>query len=289
MTRPCAARGTVLALALAMAAVAQTSPANRLGIAERMKQNGEALQHYTYKRRTEIIKKGEPRGARVDLIRYVNGHKETIPLETPERADRPPGGRGLRRKIVERKMEKKKEEMKAEMERLKGLMDSYLSPGSHAMAALLGKAQISRTGSGPDADIRLTVAGLNRPADSLTMVWSVVKRHPVKIEIRTDDSGKPVQLDIDYSTLPGGAFYPARIVISAPKKNLTLTITTFDYVLSPEAGCDHCPPFTPLCSRARRNSSPGFQVGNVGTLAISNPSVKPKSAICSMPAKSQSS
>ena len=231
MTNARAARHAILTLLLATGARAQTSPANHLDVAQRMKQNAETLKHYTYKRRTEIILKGQPRGARVDLVRYVNGSKETIPLETPERSEQSRGGRGLRGKLVKRKIQGKKEEM----ERLKEAMNSYLSPDSDKMGAILRNLRVSETSSGPDADLKLSASGVKNSADSFTMIWSKAKGQPLSVDIRAEADGKPVQITTEYSTLPDGTFYPAQTVISAPKKNLRLTITNYDYVPSTEA------------------------------------------------------
>lgn len=235
MTTIRTARNAILVLAFAIDAAAQTSPANRLDIAQRMKRNGEILEHYSYKRRTEVVVNGQPRGARVDLVRYINGRKETIPLQTPQRAEPPAGARGLRGKLAQRKIEKKKEEMRTELERLKDAMNDYLSPDSSSLRDILRNATISRTGSGSDAEVKLAAAGMKHPSDSFTMVWSTVKRQPVSVEIRTESDGKPLQFTINYSTLPNGAFYPATTVISAPKKNIALTITNYDYLPAAEA------------------------------------------------------
>jgi hypothetical protein len=235
MTGIRATRSLLLALAVATGAPAQVSSTNRLDIGQKMKQNAISLTHYTYKRRTEVVLKGQPRGARVDLVRYVDGHKETIPLETPARTEPSRRGRGLRGKLVEKKIEKKKEKMRAEIERLRGVMNGYLSPDSDSMRSILRKAEISKNGSGPDAQIRLTAVGLKQPSDSFTMVWSRATGQPVSIEIRAAAEGKPVQHSVNYSTLPDGTFFPAKTVISSSKKNVLLTITRFDYTGSPQA------------------------------------------------------
>ena len=75
------------------------------------------LKRYSYKRRTEIKTKDKS-FARLDLVRYVDGKMETIPLETPTRPDQSARPRGLRGKIAEKKIEQKKDEMKQEREQL---------------------------------------------------------------------------------------------------------------------------------------------------------------------------
>src|SRR3954471_7586222 len=107
MRVPCVLRKAVLTLVLSLGVVAaQGLTANEFGIGQSMKHNSDVLQHYTYKRRTEITLKGESRGERIDLIRTVDGRKETIPLETTGRTGEARSRRGLRGKIVERKIEK---------------------------------------------------------------------------------------------------------------------------------------------------------------------------------------
>src|SRR4051812_17541214 len=153
MTMTGALRHSLLALAIAVELLAQGPAGSGSDVREKLKANGEALKQYSYKRRTEITLKGEPRGARVDLVRYVNGEKETIPLEAPARNSASRNTRGIRGKIVERKVKEKREELKAEVEKLHVLMSNYLSPDSEAMGTLLQNGSISRAGSGPDAHL----------------------------------------------------------------------------------------------------------------------------------------
>jgi hypothetical protein len=224
----------VLAMACAMIAAAQTPPANGLGIGKKMNQNAEALKHYSFKRRTTIAVAGNLRGARVDLVRYVDGKTETIPLEMPTQPNRSGRG-GLRRMIVEKKIAKKKEEMKANMERLESLLHSYTSQRFDSMGSLLQKAAISRTSPGPNADVKVVATGLRQPSDSFTLIWSVMNHRPVEVDIRAELDGKPVHLTVDYASLPNGPYYPAHTTISAPKKELLITVDTFDYEVSGDA------------------------------------------------------
>jgi hypothetical protein len=239
---------TAILLMTTALGAAQTPPA--LGIGQDMKQNSEELKHYSYTRRTEIQIKDKSLGARVDLVRYLNGKMETIPIETPARPDQSGDRRGLRGRIVEKKMEQKKDEMKEERERLEGLLHSYLSPGTDSMRAMLEEAAISRMGPGPDADIKIVAKGIVKPSDSFTLVWSVVNRRPVSIDIRAELDGKPVQLTLEYDNLKGGPFYAAHTVIAMPKKETVIRIDTFDYKIAAQL-CE------PLCfsQRSRRGTA----------------------------------
>ena len=219
----------LIMLAVVAAAVAQVTQDNVPGIGQKMKQNAEALHQYSYKRRTEVRFKDQSRGARVELVRYVDGKMETVPLETPARS--PQQGRGgLRGRMVQ----KKKEEMKEEVEALTGLLHRYLTPASAGMGSLLEKASVSRTGPQPDAAVQVVAKGIVEPKDSLALTWSVVNHRPEKIEVHTELNGKPVSVTIEYASLPDGPFYPARTVVSSPKQDLAITIDSFEYVRAGE-------------------------------------------------------
>lgn len=222
---------TMLLLAFA-AAAAQTPAAAAPAIGQQMKQNEEALRQYSFKRRTQIEIKGKS-WTRTELVRTINGQKETIPLDAPRQAEQGQAGqfgagwRGhLLRGMV---MKQKKEEMKQDIENLQGLLQKYLPLGSEPMRAALKKAGISRTGEGPEGGIKVVANGVVEPKDSLTLYWNVTGRRPERIEVHSQLAGKPATADVNFASLPDGPFYAARTVVSEPKKNITITIDTFDY------------------------------------------------------------
>ena len=225
-------RSIVLLVATGAIAAAQPTPGARPDFGQKLRQNNRELQQYSFKRRIETNVKGR-RNQRVELVRFVNGKMETVPIGPLQGAAQSPG-RGLRGMIFGKEIEKKKEEMKEEAERLRNLVRQY-SPGSDAMQSALAKAAISRSGSGPDADIRVDAKGVIQPADSYTILWSVAKRRPVRIEIHAELDKKPVQLTMDYGSLAEGPFYAVHTVLSAPAKNLTVVVDTFDYTLTAKA------------------------------------------------------
>jgi hypothetical protein len=218
-------RRTILIIALANAVAAQTSSDIVPEIGQTMKQNLEVLRQYSYKRRTEIEVKGKSRGARVELVRYVDGRLETVPLETPPSQAGPGRQGGLRGRIIQNK----KEAMKEDVERLTNLLHRYVSPDTNSMRMVLDKAAVSRTDPQPEASIKVVAAGLVEPSDSFTLTWSAAEHRPEKIEIRTALDGKPVNAMVDYGCLPNGPFYAARTVVSDAKDDLRITLETFDY------------------------------------------------------------
>jgi hypothetical protein len=212
---------------VATLAIAQTRSGKQPEFGESVKHNAEILKQYSYKRRVEVSVRGRS-AERVELVRYVNGKMETVPLETPQHQAQQPRGRGLRGMLVRHEVAKKKEEMKEEVTRLIGLLHQY-SPESDAMRAALHDAVVSRVGPGRDTDISLKTTGVVNPHDSLTLLWSVTDRRPNRIEIHTELDKKPVELTIQYAALADGPFYQARTILSMPSKDLMLTIERFEY------------------------------------------------------------
>ncbi len=187
------------------------------------KENAQKLQQYGYKRRMDITVKGHS-SERVESVHYVNGKMETVPIETPQRQGGQVQGRGLRGMMVRKKVEKKKEEMKKEVAELRELLSQYTS-GSPSMRAALEKANISHE----NGNVKIEAKGVVQPADSFTMVWNAGAHRPERMEIHTILDKKPVQMMVEYASLRDGPFYPAHTVLSAPAKDLTVSIETFDY------------------------------------------------------------
>ena len=225
-------RSIALLAATSAMVAAQPVPEARPDFVQRLRQNSLELQRYSFKRRIETTVKRRT-NQRVELVRFVDGKMETVPLGPPPSAG-PAPGRGLRGMIVGKEIEKKKEEMKEAAEHLRNLVGQY-GPGSDAMHRALAKAVISRSGSGQDADIRVDLKGVIQPADSYTLLWSVTKHRPVRVEIHAELDKKPVQVTMDYGSLPEGPFYPVHTVLSAPAKELTVVVDTFDYTLTAKA------------------------------------------------------
>ena len=208
---------------LNFAALAQSPTEIGEAIGQSMKQNTANLRQYTYKRRTEIAVKGEVRSVRVDLVRFVGGEMEAIPLSQPPQQPAPGGIRG-------RIVEKKKEEMGEYMERLTSLCQRYLAPGGGDMQDLLQKASFSFSGQGGEKQVRIVVTGDVKLSDSVAMTFDLATHKPVQTQVRTDLDGDPVAISVDYSTLPDGTAYPARSVISYPKHEIRISMDSFDYM-----------------------------------------------------------
>jgi len=216
-------RNLILIFSTTVLAQAQTAPPARPEFGQGLKENAEKLQQYSYKRRLEITVKGRS-SQRLELVRYVDGKMETVPLEAPQRAGGQSQGRGLRGMIMRKEVEKKKEEMKKEVEQLRGLLKQY-TPGSPSMRAALEKANISHE----DRELKVEANGVVQPSDSFTLIWNTANRRPERLEIHTALDKKPVQMTIEYASLPDGPFYPARTTLTATAKDLTVSIDTFEY------------------------------------------------------------
>jgi len=196
-----------------------------LGIVAKLKSNAEALQHYAYRRRTSITTKDKSR-TRLELVRYVDGKMETVPLDSPDNAARSGGGRGRRRGMLGQNGGQKREEMREQVEQLNTMFRSYTAP--EGLQPMFAKAVVSREGTPPNIVIRASATGVVQPSDSVTWLWSVEHQRPNKIEIQTELDGKPVSMTVEFAEVANGPFYPAHVTIVEPKKDITVNIDQYD-------------------------------------------------------------
>ena len=208
---------------LSSAALAQSPLELGASIGQSIKNNAANLQRYTHSRSTEIVVHGEVKSTRLDLVRFVRGEMETIPLSQSLQQPEPGGIRG-------RIIEKKKEEIREYVDRLISLSRRYLTPGAGDISDVLQKASFSLLGQ-PPAQVRITIAGYVKPSDSFTMTIDLATRTPVQTLARTDLDGGPVDITVDYSRLPDGTPYPSQARISSLRRDIRVSIDSFDYEL----------------------------------------------------------
>ena len=227
-------RLSILFIALAAAAAAQTPseppPSDTpQGFGQRLKENQEALHEYSFKRRIQVQVKGITR-SRLELVRFVDGKREAVPLDGGQQNQNQQGqggGFGGRGGLRGRIMKQKQEEMKEDIEHLTQFLHSYIESG--ALGDALKKAAISRPDSAPEGTVQLVAKGVVQPSDSLTLTWNTANHRPEVVEIASQLDGKPVNATIEFAALHDGPFYDARTVVTQPKKDITVTIDTFDY------------------------------------------------------------
>jgi hypothetical protein len=195
------------------------------------KQNREALQHYTWKSRTEIKMKGESKSVQLEQVRYdLNAKLQKTPIEgAPQQEAADAGGkRGGRRggRLKQKIIENKKEEFAALLKSLGQLVAGYAHLPPDEMQAFAEGAAV-----GPGEGETLLIKGVNvlQPGDTMS-VWIDPSSYMMKrVEIHTAFEEKPVHFVTEFRGVAEGPTYPARSVLEYPDKEVELIVDNYDY------------------------------------------------------------
>jgi hypothetical protein len=224
--RTCGSAFAAVALALAMGtpAGAQDLQQKLAAAKQNAAQNQQALRQYGWIEKVELSLKGEVKNTAVDSCRYGADGKvqKTAVVEPPP----PEKKRGLRGKVVE----KKKGEMKAELEAATALVHQYVPPDPGMMQVVMnaGTASLAQAGSGV---LVLKFPGYVKQGDSLSLTFDSAVKALRQIDVATylDSPESPVTLRVGLQSLPGGPRYPGNVVLGMPARQIEVRITNSNY------------------------------------------------------------
>ena len=220
--------GSVLATAL-LVFVATTAGAQ--GLQEKLAaakqnaaQNQQALRSYGWIEKVELSLKGEVKNTTVNSCRYGADGKvqKTAVVEPPP----PEKKRGLRGKVIE----KKKGEMKAELEAATALVHQYVPPDPGMMQVVMNAGTASLAQAGPGVLV-LKFPGYVKPNDSLALTFDTAVKSLRQIDVATylDSPQSPVTLHVALQSLPDGPRYPGSVVLGMPASQIEVRITNSNY------------------------------------------------------------
>ena len=216
----------VLALALAAgtAATAQDLQEKLAAAKQNAAQNQQALRSYGWIEKVELSLKGEVKNTTVNSCRYGADGKvqKTAVVEPPP----PEKKRGLRGKVIE----KKKGEMKAELEAATALVHQYVPPDPGMMQVVMNAGTASLAQAGPGVLV-LKFPGYVKPGDSLALTFDKTVKALRQIDVATylDSPESPVTLHVVLQALPDGPRYPGSVVLGMPASKIEVRITNSNY------------------------------------------------------------
>jgi len=217
--------GAVLGLALAGSVFAQNPIQEKVTAAKvAAAENQQALHRYTWMQQTGVSYKGSAKKTTVDTCQYgPDGKVQKVQLST---TPPPEKKRGLRGKIVENKTE----EMTGEVQSAVALIHSYVPPNPDKIQAAHAANNISLTTAGPGT-VALVIKNYQKPGDSMTLTFEPQMKVLQQVSVNTylDDPSKPVTLEVNMQSLPGGPSYPAVEVLGLPSSNLSIQIQNSNY------------------------------------------------------------
>ncbi len=186
--------------------------------------NQRALRSYTWLEKTELFLKGELKVTKVDSCRYgPDGQIQKTPVVQPPPAEK---ARGLKGKAIE----KKKAEMKEELQATAALIHRYIPPAPDMMQVVINAGTASMAQAGPDA-VSLIFPGYVKAGDSLTLTFEKAVTSLREIEVRTylERPDEPANLKVTMTSLPDGTSHPGTIVLRMPASNLEMRVTRSNY------------------------------------------------------------
>jgi hypothetical protein len=224
--RTCGSAFAAAALALAMGtpAGAQDLEQKLAAAKQNAAANQQALRQYGWIEKVELSLKGEVKNTTVNSCRYGADGKlvKTAVVEPPP----PEKKRGLRGKVIE----KKKGEMKAELEAATALVHQYVPPDPGMMQVVMNAGTASLAQAGPGALV-LKFPGYVKSGDALSLTFDSTVKALRQLDVATylDTPESPVTLGVGMQSLPGGPNYPGSVVLGMPASQIEVRITNSNY------------------------------------------------------------
>jgi hypothetical protein len=201
-------------------------------VAAAINANAEALKAFVWQQRMQLQLKGETKKTTLNQMNYdFNGNlqKTLISEQPPADSAPPPAGPGLRGRLKQKVVAKKKGEFKEMMEGIASLVKSYTELQPQQLQSSLKRAAFSPGQGDMDGSIQIHMANLLQRGDSLT-IWidqgALLFR---KIVIVSSYDQKPVTATANYSMLPSGQVYMAQAVVNYPSKKVVVQIDNLNY------------------------------------------------------------
>jgi hypothetical protein len=214
----------VLGLAAATPTSAQELQQKLAAAKQNAAQNQQALRSYGWIEKVELSLKGEVKNTTVNACRYGPDGKvqKTAVVEPPP----PQKKRGLRGRIAE----KKKGEMKEELEAAIALVHQYVPPDPGMMQVVMNAGTASLAQAGPGLLV-LKFPGYVKPNDSLALTFDTAVKALRQIDVATylDSPESPVTLHVVLQSLPGGPRYPGSVVLGMPARQIEVRVTNSNY------------------------------------------------------------
>jgi hypothetical protein len=205
-------------------AIAQDLQQKLAAAKESAARNQQALRSYSWLEKTELSLKGDVKSEKVDMCRYgPDGKVQKTPVVAPPPPEKK---RGLKGRIVEKKVG----EMKEELEAAVALVHQYLPPSPDLMQVVMnaGTASIAQAGPGLAA---LSFPGYAKQGDALTLTFESAVKTLRQIDVKTwlEKPDDAVLFKVTMESLPDGTSHPARVVLTIPEKGIEVRITKSNY------------------------------------------------------------
>jgi hypothetical protein len=186
--------------------------------------NQQALRAYTWIAKTELSYKGEVKSTLVESCVYgPDGKVQKTVVSAPAPAEKK---RGLRGKVVEKKVGEMKEELAAAA----ALAQAYVPPAADKLQAVIAAGKLSLSQSGPGM-VAIQFADYDKSGDSLALVFNQDELALAQLSVDSwlENEKDRVTIDVTFDLLPDGTNHAATTVLDIPGSQIEVRITNSSY------------------------------------------------------------
>ena len=225
-----AAATAVLTVAIILLTLGgSTAVAQDSGMQQQIQQavaaNQQRLAHYTWQEQQTVSLKGDVKSQTLYQVQMgPDGKPQKTQLSAPPP---PPSGRRMKERIIE----KKTEELKAYAQQISAMVHGYVPPNRQKMqqAFQQGSASISR--AGPDR-VQVTFTNYNMQGDSMKLVFNTAQKGIQSVDVSSylnNDPKDAATFTAQFSELPDGTNHMSSATVNGEKEHLTIQIQNMNY------------------------------------------------------------
>jgi hypothetical protein len=189
--------------------------------------NKAALAHYSWTEQDIISLKGEEKKEELFQVQLGPDGKPQKTNLDPGMSDDERHRRGLRGRIVEKKVDEYKEYAAS----MKNLMQQYVPPDKALLDQAYHNGNVMIGPTGTPNEVRLVISNYLKPQDSVTVVYDKATKRMLSMNIASylGDPSDAVKLNISFSSLPDGTNHVSGLVIDGVQKQLSIAVTNTNY------------------------------------------------------------
>jgi 23S rRNA pseudoU1915 N3-methylase RlmH len=200
-------------------------------VKEAAAKNKQALAQYTWVEQDTISLKGEQKKQEHFQVRLgSDGKPQKTSMDPPAQPTAQSGG-GRNGRLKEHVVEKKKEEYKDYADQIKALIQQYLPPDKDAIEQARQKGNVSLGPAETSGQYKLVISNYIKQGDNMTLAMDKTQKNIVSLSIASylDDPKDAVNVNVQFSQIPGGPNHVSSETINGVSKQLTIAVQNSNY------------------------------------------------------------
>ncbi len=196
-------------------------------VKQNFEQSQTSIKKYSWIETATVYLNGEQKSVEQNQCYYdVNGTLVKVPTAA---TTQPKEMRGIRGRIAD----KKKEELKAYVEKAKTQIKAYIPPQSSKLQEIYASGGMGIKILDPGMKYELDFPDYLKTGDLLSIVVNTSNKILMQYNVKTymDTPADAVTLDVTFQNLPDGTSYSGNVTFTAPSQNLKIETVNSGYRL----------------------------------------------------------